>query len=106
VLYTDHGTDFTSQHLEQAAADVKMRLIFSTVGKPRGRGKIERFFASLAQVFLCRLPGYAPSQAGRTTLDRNSPAVSLLMMTVTEVLVLIGFASEMTHRAAWAPTSP
>src|SRR5207248_7197614 len=39
VLYTDHGTDFTSQHLEQAAADLKMRLIFSTVGKPRGRGK-------------------------------------------------------------------
>ena len=40
VLYSDHGSDFTSLHLEQVAADLKIRLIFSTVGKPRGRGKI------------------------------------------------------------------
>jgi putative transposase len=59
VLYTDHGSDFTSQHIEQVAADLKIRLIFSTVGKPRGRGKIERFFASLSQVFLSRLQGSA-----------------------------------------------
>ena len=32
VLYTDHGSDFTSQHLEQVAADLKIRLIFSTAG--------------------------------------------------------------------------
>ena len=57
MLYTDHGSDFTSQHIEQVAADLKIRLIFSTVGKPRGRGKIERFFASLSQVFLSRLKG-------------------------------------------------
>src|SRR5262249_26792692 len=30
---------------------------FSTVGKPRGRGKIQRFFASLSQVVLSRLKG-------------------------------------------------
>ena len=61
VLYTDHGSDFTSQHIEQVAAELKMRLMFSTVGKPRGRGKIERFFKSLSQIFLSRLPGYTPS---------------------------------------------
>ena len=44
VLYTDHGSDFTSRHIEQVAVDLKIRLIFSTAGKPRGRGKIERFF--------------------------------------------------------------
>jgi putative transposase len=38
------------------------------VGKPRGRGKIERFFQSLSQVFLSRLPGYARSQAGRAAV--------------------------------------
>ena len=63
VLYTDHGSDFTSQHIEQVAADLKIRLIFSTVGKPRGRGKIERFFASLSQVFLSRLKG--PGRPGK-----------------------------------------
>ena len=64
VLYTDHGSDFTSRHLEQVAVDLKIRLIFSTAGKPRGRGKIERFFKSLSQVFLSRLPGYGPGRTG------------------------------------------
>ena len=61
ILYTDHGSDFTSRHLEQVSADLKIRLIFSTAGNPRGRGKIERFFKSLSQVLLSRLPGYSPS---------------------------------------------
>jgi len=39
TFYTDHGTDFTSQHLEQVSADLKMALVFSTVGRPRGRGR-------------------------------------------------------------------
>ena len=60
VLYTDHGSDFTSRHLEQVCADLKIRLVFSTVGKPRGRGRIERFFATISQRFLPGLPGYAP----------------------------------------------
>jgi putative transposase len=60
VLYSDHGSDFTSQHIEQVAADLKIRLVNSGVGRPRGRGKIERFFESVTQVLLSRLPGYAP----------------------------------------------
>jgi len=61
VLYTDHGSDFTSRHLEQVSADLKIRLIFSTPGKPRGRGRIERFFSSVDEMFLCELDGYAPA---------------------------------------------
>jgi len=60
VFYTDHGSDFTSRHLEQVAADLKMQLIFSQVGVPRGRGKIERFFQTVDQCFLCTVSGYAP----------------------------------------------
>jgi len=33
---------FTSRHIEQVAADLKIRLVFSLLGQPRGRGKIER----------------------------------------------------------------
>ena len=62
-LYSDHGTDFTSVHLSQIGADLKMHLVFSQVGRPRGRGKIERFFQSVEQLFLERQPGYAPSEA-------------------------------------------
>jgi putative transposase len=57
-LYTDHGSDFTSKHIEIVCADLKIKLIFSNVGKPRGRGKIERFFNTINQRLLCQLPGY------------------------------------------------
>jgi putative transposase len=60
VFYTDHGSDFTSKHMEQVAADIGMELVFSEKGKPRGRGKVERFFRSVDQLFLQDVPGYAP----------------------------------------------
>ena len=60
VFYADHGSDFTSRHLEQVAVDLKIELVFSQVGVPRGRGKIERFFRSVEQVFLPEQPGFAP----------------------------------------------
>lgn len=58
-FYTDHGSDFTSVHLEQVAADLKIALLFSWPGVPRGRGKIERFFSTVNQTFLSEQPGYA-----------------------------------------------
>jgi putative transposase len=61
ILYTDHGSDFTSQHLAQVCADLKIQAIFSQVGQPRGRGRIERFFNTVNQLLLARLPGYAPA---------------------------------------------
>lgn len=60
VFYNDHGSDFTSKHMEQVAADLPMELIFSQVSVPRGRGKIERFFRIVDQLLLQGLPGYAP----------------------------------------------
>ncbi len=60
VFYTDHGSDFTSKHMEQVAGDIRMELVFSEKGVPRGRGKIERFFRSIDQLFLQDVPGYAP----------------------------------------------
>ena len=46
--------------MEQVAADLRMELIFSEKGVPRGRGKVERFFRSVDQLFLQDVPGYAP----------------------------------------------
>src|SRR5260370_5557725 len=60
TFYTDHGSDFTSKHMEQVADDLDMVLIFSETGEPRGRGKVERFFRSVEQLLLQDLPGYAP----------------------------------------------
>ena len=60
TFYSDHGSDFTSHHMEQVAADLHMALVFSIAGKPRGRGKVERIFETTNQLFLCHQPGYTP----------------------------------------------
>lgn len=60
IFYTDNGSDFTSRHMEQVSADLKMRLVFSIPGMPRGRGRVERFFQTVNQLFLHKFPGYAP----------------------------------------------
>ncbi len=61
VLYTDNGTDFKSKHIEQVAADLKIRLVNSIPGKPQGRERVERFFLTLVQTLVMDLPGYAPA---------------------------------------------
>lgn len=60
IFYSDHGSDFTSRHQEQVSVDLKFDLVFSTPGMPRGRGRIERLFETINQLFLCELPGYTP----------------------------------------------
>jgi hypothetical protein len=65
----------TSPHLEQVAADLEIRRILSTAGKPRGRGKLERFFESLAQVCLGRLLTPIDRVLTINNLLRVSPAV-------------------------------
>jgi putative transposase len=57
VLYVDHGSDFTSEHLDQAAAALRFQIIYSAVARPQGRGKIERFFGTVNTEVLSDLPG-------------------------------------------------
>lgn len=58
VLYTDHGSDFTSRHIERVCVELKTQLVFSQVGQPRGRGRIERFFGTINTRCLSELSGY------------------------------------------------
>lgn len=76
IFYTDHGSDFTSRHLEQVAADLKIQLVFSIPGMPRGRGKVERLFRTIEQRLLAILPGYAP--------PGNDQAAPVLTLTAFE----------------------
>lgn len=64
ILYTDNGSDFVSRHIERVCADLKIRMVFSIPGKPRGRGRIERFFLTVNQRLLSALPGYRPAGSG------------------------------------------
>lgn len=51
IIYTDRGRDFKSTHIEQVCADLKIKVVRTRRRKPRGRGKIERFFKTVDQRF-------------------------------------------------------
>ncbi|NJL72386.1 MAG: DDE-type integrase/transposase/recombinase [Candidatus Competibacteraceae bacterium] len=51
-FFSDHGSDFMSEHIEQVAADLKFELLNSAVGEAEPRGKIERLFRSADQEFI------------------------------------------------------
>jgi putative transposase len=98
VFYTDHGSDFTSQHLEQVSAELHIQLIFSTVGMPRGRGRIERFFQTVDQLLLCALPGYAPAGTPQT-----APALTLASFETHFVRFLLDTYHQRPQRELAAP---
>jgi putative transposase len=103
VLYVDHGSDFTSIHLDQVAADLHFQIVYSAVGRPQGRGKIERLFGTLNTELLPELPDHI--RCGKPT---TPPKLSL-----TELDVRIGSYSEIgapPHRVwvgnGWLPRMP
>ena len=52
AVYVDNGSAFASKPLLRACAVLGVQLIHSTVRRPEGRGKIERFFRTVRDQFL------------------------------------------------------
>lgn len=86
AFYTDHGSDFTSKHIEQVCIDLKINLIFSQIAQPRGRGKIERFFRTLNQMLISKLQ--AVTQNGTQTKYIDLKSLDML---------IYGFIIEYNH---------
>ncbi|TKV59298.1 transposase family protein [Nakamurella flava] len=61
ALYSDHGSDFTSSHIAQVCADFEVEIIHSSPGRPRGRGKVERFLGTITTELLPTLPWPIPA---------------------------------------------
>ncbi len=98
VLYSDHGADFTSDHLAQVCHDTHIQLVHSTPGVPQGRGKIERFFGTITTELLPTLPGHIP----HGTYGKPITAPSL---TLAELDAAIGrFIVEDYHRRVHTET--
>ncbi len=51
-FYTDNGACYASRHLKFVCANLGVHLIHTPPGKPRGRGKVERFFRTVRDGFL------------------------------------------------------
>jgi putative transposase len=80
-----------------------IRLVFSTAGKPRGRGKVERFFETLSQVFLTRLPGFSPRESGahRAKLRLGDLARELQQFLVKEYHLTPHSTTKEAPQARW-----
>ncbi|MGE8131556.1 Mu transposase C-terminal domain-containing protein [Methylobacterium sp. NPDC080182] len=106
VLHVDHGSDFTSRHLDQAASDLRIRLVYSIVARPQGRGKIERLFGTLNTELLPELPGHL--QNGKPS---STPCLSLTELDAAIGAFIVGNYNIRVHGeigvapvAAWRGT--
>jgi putative transposase len=75
MLYVDHGSDFTSRHLDRVAADLRFQVVYSAVGRPQGRGKVERLFGTINTELLPELPGHLVNGKAAST-----PTLSLAQL--------------------------
>lgn len=92
ILHVDHGSDFTSHHLERTAIELRIRIIHSTVGRPQGRGKIERFFRTINTELLATLPGHIGPGSRKPQPSLDLPALDLA------VGAFISTYNERSHR--------
>ena len=113
VLYVDHGSDFTSLHLEQAAVDLRIRLVFSTIARPQGRGKIERLFRTINTELLPELAGNLrggrPASPPRLSLPELDAAIGGYIVTTYNARPHrgIGIAPTQAWRGdGWLPRIP
>lgn len=57
ILYTDNGAPFVDESLLRTCARLSIKVTHSAPGRPMGRGKIERVFATIRQQFLVEIAG-------------------------------------------------
>ena len=87
MLYVDHGSDFTSHHLDQVAAALHFQVVYSAAGRRQGRGKVERLFGTVnTERFLPDLPGHlvgaTPATAPRLSLAELDRAVAAFIASI------------------------
>ena len=69
-LYCDNGSIFACGRLAQICARLGVALVHSRPGRPEGRGKLERFFATLRAQFLREIAARAQPVGDLTELNR------------------------------------
>ena len=113
VRHVDHGADFTRIPLDQAAADLRFRRVYSAVARPQGRGKVERLFRTLNTELLPELPGHLqggkPASQSRLSLPELDAAIGAFVVGHYNIRVhgAIGAAPVEAWRGdGWLPRLP
>jgi putative transposase len=78
AFHVDHGSDFTSRHLEQVMADLRIRPFFSLPGKPPLTGQSSRRLAEVVRKVSGKLDGMDRACCRRVALTAAGQ-ISLLM---------------------------
>lgn len=71
VFRLHQGSDFTSAHLEQVMADLKVNPVLTLKDQTHGHGKIERLIGTINQMCLAHQPGYARRGTPTALARRN-----------------------------------
>lgn len=87
VLYSDHGSDFTSARLERVCLDTHIQLIHSRTGVPQGRGKIERLYGTITTELLPHLPGHIPHGTNGTPITPPTLTIEQLDAILEQFIV-------------------
>jgi putative transposase len=102
-FYSDCGSDFTSNHIDQVAIDLKFETIQTEPDDPQGKGKCERFFLTINEMFLATLPGYAPKGHGDVqavlTLDQLEQQFKRWLL--NDYLVRVHSETNMAPKDRW-----
>lgn len=102
-FYSDCGSDFTSNHIDQVAIDLKFETVQTEPDDPQGKGKCERFFLTVNEMFLSSLPGYAPKGhaevQGVLTLEQLEQRFNRWL--VSDYLVRVHSETNATPKGRW-----
>mgnify|MGYP005853045599 CR=1 FL=1 len=72
TFYCDNARVFRSQHLKRIGAELGFRIKHSRAGQPQGRGRLERWFRTVADKFEPLLKEQIDSGKIKTLLDVNN----------------------------------
>lgn len=100
ILYSDHGSDFTSTRMEHVCLELHVRLIHSRVGVPQGRGKIERFYRTITTELLPHLSGFIPHGTGGSPV--SDPTLTLHQLDDVLERFIVDEYNERPHSATGA----
>ncbi len=72
ILHVDNGATYASDYLTRVCAELRIALRHSTVRRPEGKGKIERFFRRVDQQFTHEARAWIAQGQCRTLADLNT----------------------------------